>query len=837
MPFTTYQETKLWKQAFDERRTDSGRDEQKFFQTQYQLLREKASMLVASIEADIPGLTVHDITHLDALWDMATLIAGNSVELNPAEAFVFGASILLHDAGMSLASYPNRVKDLKSTTIWNDLAALPFDEVGNKLTEKELISLVLRKLHAQKAGDLPMQPFFLEDGEKLFLIDEVELRRFYGRSIGLLAFSHWWPIDRVETEFLVPLGAFPPYTRCPVDRLKLACLLRVADAIHLDRRRASLFKRALNHPTGTSLDHWVFQGKLASPHLEGDALVFTASDRFPRNEASAWWLAYESIVYAEKELMDSNRLLRERLKIEFSANRVKGAGSPDLFSQLVPVVGWKPVESKIHASSIPRIIDSFGGKKLYGDDPLVAIRELIQNGRDAIDARRRRQKRARNWGLIKLASFERDGKRWLSVEDNGVGMSERVLAGPLIDFGVSFWSSPLLHEEFPGLAALGINPVGRFGVGFFSVFMLGSIVRVITRPYDQGEDQSLVLEFTAGLSSRPVLYRPSLDEAPVDGGTKVEVALERADLLPFQNSSGRKKRQPAFRAIVAAIAPTIDVNVRVEDELAVRASDWRTLEPNKLCDRYFPFMDSMHRGFVPKSISRLMRPIFDERGELVGRAMIAPSGEFTQAAVVTVGGMTATGVLNLAGVLIGEPTTVARNEASVLIDVKRLGRWATEQAGLIKKEKLEPEFESEVAEVVLECGGDPKNLFLGKAGDIWLSSKSLVNLLRESSEILVHFGEIGHEDEDGIPKSIFNREFVQSESILVIPQHDGRIRTVRSRSMGNFEFRGVPHLLQTWFLEMLSKLWKDFDEEDISAVVGAVDGNEVLRMVTRFSRV
>jgi hypothetical protein len=219
MTFTSYQETKLWKKAFDESRADSGPDEQKFFQTQYQLLRDKASMLVASIEADIPGLTVHDVTHLDALWDMASLLAGKSVDLNPTEAFVFGASILLHDAGMSLAAYPNRVADLRSTTIWKDLAALPGDKGGNQLDEKELISLVLRKLHAQKAGDLPTQPFFLDNGEKLFLIDEVDLRRFYGRSIGLLAFSHWWPIDRVESEFLVPLGAFPPYTRCSVDRL------------------------------------------------------------------------------------------------------------------------------------------------------------------------------------------------------------------------------------------------------------------------------------------------------------------------------------------------------------------------------------------------------------------------------------------------------------------------------------------------------------------------------------------------------------------------------------------------------------------------------------------
>jgi hypothetical protein len=837
MPFTTYQETNLWKQAFSEPRADSGLDEQRFFQSQYQLLRDKASMLVASIEADVPGLTVHDITHLDALWDMAALLAGKGFELNPAEAFVFGASILLHDAGMSLAAYPNRIDDLRSTTIWKDLAALPSDELGNQLTEKELIPVVLRKLHAQKAGDLPTQPFFLSKTEKIFLIDEADLRRFYGRSIGLLAFSHWWPIDRVENEFLVPLGAFPPYTRCSVDRLKLACLLRVSDAIHLDRRRAPLFRRALTNPTSSSLDHWIFQEKLASPHIEDEALVFTASDTFPRSEASAWWLAYEAVVYANKELADSNRLLREKLGVELAAKRIRGSASPEDFSKLVPVANWKPVESKVHASSIPRIIDSFGGSKLYGDDPLVAVRELIQNGRDAIDARRRRQKRTKNWGLIKISSFERDGSTWLSVEDNGIGMSERVLVGPLIDFGVSLWSSPLLHEEFPGLAALGINPVGRFGVGFFSVFMLGNIVRVITRPYDQGEDQSLVLEFREGLSIRPVLYRAASDEAPVDGGTRVEVALKSPNLLSPRKQRTRKETQIEFKSIVAALAPTIDVNIQVGKDLAVRASDWRNLEPTKLCLRYFPFMDTMRRGEMPATIDRLMRPILDQRGHLVGRAAIFPTSEYTQSAVATVGGMTAAGILNLSGVLQAEATTVARNEASVLIDIRNLRNWATEQAELIKKEKREPLFESRVAEVVLECGGDPKNLVIGKFGDSWLSSKSVIKLLRKLNEIVVHFGEIQHEDEDGIPRSLLEAEFKQSREILVIPQHDGRIRTVRARSTMNYDYRTAEYLVQSWFIDALYNLWKEVDEEEDSVIVGTVNGAEVVRTVRRFIRI
>jgi hypothetical protein len=198
--------------------------------------------------------------------------------------------------------------------------------------------------------------------------------------------------------------------------------------------------------------------------------------------------------------------------------------------------------------------------------------------------------------------------------------------------------------------------------------------------------------------------------------------------------------------------------------------------------------------------------------------------------------MTATGILNLSGVLQGEATTVARNEASVLIDIHNLGDWATEQAGLIKKEKLDPLFESEVAEVVLKCRGDPKNLFVGKFGDSWLSSKSIAKLLRESNEIIVHFGAVEHEDEDGIPKSLFEVEFKQSRGVLIIPQYDGRIRTARPRSMISYDYRTTKYLIQNWFAKTLQKLWKNVNEEDDSMTVGTVNGAEVIRIVTRFTR-
>lgn len=56
----------------------------------YLQFREKAAQLTDQIHKSLPNLTVHGLTHLDALWETADLIAGPDYPLNPMEGFVLG---------------------------------------------------------------------------------------------------------------------------------------------------------------------------------------------------------------------------------------------------------------------------------------------------------------------------------------------------------------------------------------------------------------------------------------------------------------------------------------------------------------------------------------------------------------------------------------------------------------------------------------------------------------------------------------------------------------------------------------------------------------------------
>ena len=463
---------------------------------------------------------------------------GGGVNVNPAEAFVLGASILLHDAGMSLAAYPGGLAELRTTVAWKDAVArlaLVLEENDGEEFDAEnppnaivqqIMPDVLRQLHAKRAEELAELAWISADGSQVYLVEDFELRQFYGPTIGQIAHSHWWSVQKLEQELSEELGALANRTRNRVDRLKLACLLRIADALHLDSRRAPRFLRAITNPSGISALHWSFQERLARPHIELDAVVFTTGQPFGREDAEAWWLAYDTLNAVDRELRDVDLLLQGRGREVLKARRVKGAGSPEILARSVQTRGWRPVDARLRVSDVPRIVESLGGSKLYGNDPTVAVRELIQNAADAVQARRKYQKRPADWGLITVGLISRGNQVWLAVEDNGIGMSEQVLTGPLLDFGTSFWRSPLAMEEFPGLMAAGMHAIGRFGIRFFSVFMLGPVVRVYSRRCDRGQDTGRLLEFLDGTSARPILSPVSGAPVPIDGGTRVEVLLK-----------------------------------------------------------------------------------------------------------------------------------------------------------------------------------------------------------------------------------------------------------------------------------------------------------------------
>jgi len=156
-----------------------------------------------------PRLTVHDITHLDALWKRLVWLLGTKLEINPAEAYVLGASSCSNDAGMCLAAYPMGLQiPLDDGNGGITVTSLLQQGDGGDISEaavcqsagsvfKVAVPQVLRVLHAQRAKDLPS---YLEnaDGRSEPLIEDANLRTFYGPVIGNIAYSHHVSVGQLE---------------------------------------------------------------------------------------------------------------------------------------------------------------------------------------------------------------------------------------------------------------------------------------------------------------------------------------------------------------------------------------------------------------------------------------------------------------------------------------------------------------------------------------------------------------------------------------------------------------------------------------------------------------
>jgi hypothetical protein len=258
--------------AFDEHRE---RLRQAYF-----AFRNRVGQLIQTIPADIPGLTVHDLTHLDALWEMADLLTSGEYDLNPAEAFVLGGAILLHDSAMTVCAYAAGIDEVRQSPEYADAVAQlrsvqPL--VGSPTAEAQAIAEALRVKHASKAEQLATQKWVSPiDKSEVYLIDDADLRDQYGHSIGRIAHSHHWNIGEVPKQLGTTLGAFSGFpTAWTTDQVKIALLLRCVDAMQIDDRRAPRLLATVRSINAQSMEHWRFQNKLAQPHLKERRLVYS----------------------------------------------------------------------------------------------------------------------------------------------------------------------------------------------------------------------------------------------------------------------------------------------------------------------------------------------------------------------------------------------------------------------------------------------------------------------------------------------------------------------------------------------------------------------------------
>lgn len=779
-----FQMTSLWSHL-SPRDLDPHEKDREWLRTSLERMRDAAGPLANEIARSAPEFTDHSLHHIDALWETGSLIAGEKYPTTPAEVFVLGCAFILHDLGMGLAAYPQGVEAVQKSPAFQDTLSLLRDE-NPDLDESALLQITtaqyLRRNHAKQAATL-METKFEHAGKEFYLLEDSRLRNHFGRLVGLVAESHWYDTEDLQAKLGRPLGASGPLPReWGVNPIKLALLLRLADACHLDSQRAPLFLHTYRRPTGTSQDHWTFQERMTKPVLVEDRLEFTSTAPFSVEESSAWWVAYDSIRMVDVELRRADSLLADLGLPRLKVRGVAGVGSPARFAEYIQTANWTPLDASLRVTRVPDLVQRLGGSTLYGEQPLVAVRELISNAADAVRARRTQFSSS---GSVTVA-LENEGNEWrLRIRDDGIGMTAPQMVQFLTDFGNSQWTSQERLQEFPGLAAKGYRSTGRFGIGFFASFIAASKVRVRSVPHLGGARDTNILEFPSGLKTRPLIRAANQDELLDGPGTEVTLHLTHPPLSEsglFQQSVSRLTSWELLEIVLTEMCFLLDVDLFSERENGervhiIKADEWKTMEAKSLYERLYlgpsKRVDWWQRGMYAALESVFienLEDIRDDEGEIVGRAALAAGlSELVDSdqwwwpvpsARVYVGGMKTDEIYSILGVLAGEPKTADRMTAFPIASPETLKSWAASQAERCGNARYAtPTTRYEAGQLAMSLGIVAQDLPCAFANNGLLAPKELIPWIADLQEIfLIPRYEVHVYHDDGLGTVVADRK-------------------------------------------------------------------------------
>ncbi|MEU1393631.1 MULTISPECIES: ATP-binding protein [unclassified Nonomuraea] len=691
--------------------------------------------------------------------------------MNPAEAFVLGGAFLLHDLGMGLAAFPGGLTEIEGDPNFGDLVATikarlqatepsASVEVISQLARDEAIAELLRLRHAVQAERLVSTHFRTSGGEVFYLLQDAALRHTFGELIGQIAYSHWWSVEQLR-DLPQRRGAYADHPGdWELSPLKIACVLRLADASQIDSRRAPVYTHAFRQPTGVSRDHWYFQERLTRPLVVADRFVYTSTRSFGRDEAAAWWLAFETIQTINQELRQVDALCADMGLPRFEVRSIAGADAPARLAEHIKTDGWKPIDARLRVTDAVQVVSSIGGQDLYGKRPEIAVRELIANASDATQARAIHEGGPLRPVTVRLA--EEGGTWWLVVEDEGIGMSPETMVSALTDFGHSHWRSSATLSHYPGLLANGFEPTGKFGIGFFAIFMAADEVQVRSLPLGEAPRSTHVLEFNNSVAGRPLLREATRSEWLPGPGTLVRARLKNDPRTLdgiFRTDSRRWSHTRILHADLTNLCALAEVDIHVQGPTdpapvrIVRAGDWKEIPAAELFRRvylqweYNPLnqrvLDHYQNLFVDQATT-----LVNDNGDIVGRAMLCSGDEhivhsglskgFAPYGWVYVGGLRSSFLNWTMGAFQGRPLTANRMSAFPLASTENFRHWAESQAKAARNSRWgTPGLLWIATDLVHGFGGSDDELPCADSGSCLLNRKDLEEWLRNRKDVLL----------------------------------------------------------------------------------------------------
>jgi|GEM_PF-3140191 len=172
------------------------------------------------------------------------------------------------------------------------------------------------------------------------------------------------------------------------------------------------------------------------------------------------------------------------------------------------------------------ILQMLVGHTLYNDSSVV-VRELVQNGLDAIKLQNEIECRdgiRKTEGKI-IVSYKKE-TNILSFSDNGTGMTVYDIENYLLRVGSSKYSSTAFQKEHPGFVS-----ISRFGIGILTCFLVADDIEIITCSSENGEANTIFFRNVDGKYLLKSMNKQELPEHISDHGTEIRLHLRKENSI------------------------------------------------------------------------------------------------------------------------------------------------------------------------------------------------------------------------------------------------------------------------------------------------------------------
>lgn len=379
----------------------------------------KAAPLLDRVPENMPEFTLHNANHsIHVIENMGRIIPPETLkQLNAIEISILIYAAYLHDIGMiaSRGEHKEIVKtnEFKQLLTSNEELYEKFEEAKNRGDYEEALDIenkaftdFLRRNHVQRAHKI------IKEYE---LDSEISWRGIsYSKWVKTVCESHGLPVKDLYNTKLWPNDTF--VLEQPVNVQYLAIIFRLADILDIDPERTPKFLFYFINPKDeVSINEWKKHFSITGFQITPEKIKIVADCKHPQHERTL----REFIKIIDNELEDSHRLVssyRGDLETKYILKL------PEKVDHDIHSVGYEYRDFRFELD-YRRVLDLLMGEGLYGD-PLVALRELLQNSVDAVRYRESLEKREGNGYRPTIeVSLTNDE---LIVEDNGIGMDEEI---------------------------------------------------------------------------------------------------------------------------------------------------------------------------------------------------------------------------------------------------------------------------------------------------------------------------------------------------------------------------------------------------------------------------